>query len=73
MWQLALHMEEGLTDQTARELEEARQAANDALDRAQKDPSQVNRDELQKPPRRAGERHPAPHAGAARPVAAQPG
>jgi uncharacterized protein (TIGR02302 family) len=48
MWQLALHMEEGLTDQTARELEEARQAANDALDRAQKDPSQANRDELQK-------------------------
>lgn len=48
MWQLALHMEEGLTDRTARELEEARQAANDALDRAQKDPSQANRDELEK-------------------------
>jgi uncharacterized protein (TIGR02302 family) len=48
MWQLALHMEEGLTDQTARELEEARQAANDALDRAQKDPTQVNRDELER-------------------------
>jgi uncharacterized protein (TIGR02302 family) len=48
MWQLALHMEEGLTDQTARELEEARQAANDALDRAQKDPSPANREELQK-------------------------
>ena len=48
MWQLALHMEEGLTDQTARQLEEARQAANDALDRAKKDPSPVNRDELQK-------------------------
>ncbi|HEV3424194.1 MAG TPA: DUF4175 family protein, partial [Paraburkholderia sp.] len=48
MWQLALHMEEGLTDRTARELEEARQAANDALDRAQKDPSQANREELQK-------------------------
>jgi uncharacterized protein (TIGR02302 family) len=48
MWQLALHMEEGQSDQTARELEEARQAANDALDRAQKDPSQLNRDELQK-------------------------
>jgi uncharacterized protein (TIGR02302 family) len=48
MWQLALHMEEGLTEQTARELEEARQAANDALDRAQKDPSQGNRDELEK-------------------------
>ncbi len=48
MWQLALHMEEGLTDQTARELEEARQAANDALDRAQKDPTQANRDELER-------------------------
>ncbi len=48
MWQLALHMEEGLTEQTARELEEARQAANDALDRAQKNPSQSNRDELEK-------------------------
>ena len=48
MWQLALHMEEGLTDRTARELEEARQAANDALDRAQKDPSPANRDELEK-------------------------
>ena len=48
MWQLALHMEEGLTDRTARELEEARQAANDALDRAQKDPSPANREELQK-------------------------
>jgi uncharacterized protein (TIGR02302 family) len=48
MWQLALHMEEGLTDQTARELDEARQAANDALARAQKDPSQANRDELEK-------------------------
>jgi uncharacterized protein (TIGR02302 family) len=48
MWQLALHMEEGLTDQTARELEEAREAANDALDRAQKDPTQANRDELER-------------------------
>ena len=48
MWQLALHMEEGLSEQTARELEEARQAANDALDQAQKDPSDKNRDELDK-------------------------
>ena len=48
MWQLALHMEEGLTEQTARQLEAARQAARDALDRAQQDPSQANRDELQK-------------------------
>lgn len=46
MWQLALHMEEGLSERTARELEEARQAANDALARAQKDPSQANREEL---------------------------
>jgi hypothetical protein len=48
MWQLALHMEEGLTDRTARELAEAQQAANDALARAQKDPSLANREELQK-------------------------
>jgi uncharacterized protein (TIGR02302 family) len=48
MWELALHMEEGLTDRTARELEQARQAANDALAEARKDPSEANREELQK-------------------------
>src|SRR6202041_885877 len=34
MWDLALHMEEGQTERTARALDEARQAANDALDKA---------------------------------------
>ncbi len=48
LWQLALHMEEGQTDRTARALEEARQAAREALDRATKDPSPENRAELDK-------------------------
>jgi uncharacterized protein (TIGR02302 family) len=48
LWQLALHLEEGQTDRTARALEEARQAARDALDRALKDPSLENRAELDK-------------------------
>jgi uncharacterized protein (TIGR02302 family) len=46
LWQLALHLEEGQSDRTARALEEARQAARDALDRAMKDPSAENRAEL---------------------------
>jgi uncharacterized protein (TIGR02302 family) len=48
MWQLALHMEEGQTEQSARSLEEARQAARDALDKAQQEPSDQNRRELAK-------------------------
>ena len=32
LWQLALHLEEGLTDRTARALEQARQALRDAMD-----------------------------------------
>jgi len=48
MWELALHLEEGQTEQTARELERARQAARDALNRAMKDPSQANREALEK-------------------------
>ncbi len=32
MWELALHLEEGQTERTARTLDEARQAARDALD-----------------------------------------
>lgn len=46
LWQLALHMEEGRAEQTARALEEARQAMRDALDRAVKDPSEANRQAL---------------------------
>jgi uncharacterized protein (TIGR02302 family) len=48
MWELALHMEEGQTEQTARSLEEARQAARDALDKAQQQPNDQNREELSK-------------------------
>ena len=44
MWQLALHLEEGQTERTARALEEARQAARDALDKATKEPTDANRD-----------------------------
>ena len=48
MWQLALHMEEGQTEQTARSLEEARQAARDAMDKAQQQPNDANRQDLAK-------------------------
>jgi uncharacterized protein (TIGR02302 family) len=48
MWQLALHMEEGQTEQSARSLEEARQAARDAMDKAQQQPSDAARQELAK-------------------------
>ncbi len=47
MWLLALHMEEGQTEQTARTLELARQAARDALDRATQDPTDANRQALE--------------------------
>ena len=47
MWQLALHMEEGQTEQTARALELARQAARDALDRATREPTEANRQALE--------------------------
>jgi len=46
MWELALHMEEGQTEQTARALEQARQAARDAMDRATQKPSDANRQAL---------------------------
>ena len=48
MWQLALHLEEGQTEQSARSLEEARQAARDAMDKAQQEPSDQTRQELAK-------------------------
>jgi uncharacterized protein (TIGR02302 family) len=48
MWQLALHMEEGQTEQSARSLEDARQAARDAMDKAQQQPSDETRQELAK-------------------------
>jgi uncharacterized protein (TIGR02302 family) len=48
LWQLALHMEEGLTEQSARSLEEARQAARDAMDKAQQQPNEATRQDLAK-------------------------
>ncbi len=46
MWDLALHLEEGQTERTARALEAARQAANDALDKAIREPNDANRQAL---------------------------
>jgi uncharacterized protein (TIGR02302 family) len=48
MWELALHLEEGQTEQTARAVEQARQAARDAMNQALHDPSQANREALEK-------------------------
>jgi uncharacterized protein (TIGR02302 family) len=48
LWQLALHMEEGQTEQSARSLEDARQAARDAMDKLQQQPTDANRAELSK-------------------------
>jgi len=47
LWQLALHLEEGETERTARALEEARQAAREALDRATQEPNDANRQALE--------------------------
>jgi uncharacterized protein (TIGR02302 family) len=46
LWQLALHMEDGQTEQTAQALEQARQAARDAMDKAQQQPNDATRKEL---------------------------
>ena len=48
MWDLALHLEEGRTERTARALEQARQAAKEALEKATRDPTKENRDDLDK-------------------------
>jgi uncharacterized protein (TIGR02302 family) len=48
MWELALHMEEGQTEQSARRLEEARRAARDALDKATQEPTDANKQALEK-------------------------
>ncbi|WP_428493074.1 DUF4175 domain-containing protein [Rhodopila sp.] len=48
MWQLAVHMEDGQTEQSARALEQARQAARDAMDKAQQQPDEKTRQELAK-------------------------
>ncbi|MBV8526672.1 MAG: DUF4175 domain-containing protein [Acetobacteraceae bacterium] len=48
MWDLALHLEEGGAERTARELEAARQAVREAMERATADPSDANRAELER-------------------------
>jgi len=47
MWELALHMEEGQTEETARELEAARQAVRDAEEKLRQDPTDANRQALE--------------------------
>ena len=47
MWDLALHMEEGQTEETARSLEAARQAARDAMEKLRQDPTDANRQALE--------------------------
>jgi uncharacterized protein (TIGR02302 family) len=42
MWELALQLEDGQVDRSARALENARQAARDALDKAAKEPNKEN-------------------------------
>lgn len=48
MWTLALHLEEGQTERTARALDQARRATQDALDKAIHEPNQANREALDK-------------------------
>jgi uncharacterized protein (TIGR02302 family) len=47
MWDLALHLEEGQTDESARALETARQAVRDAMERLAQEPSDPNRKALE--------------------------
>ena len=47
MWELALHLEEGQTEETARALDVARQAVRDAMDRLAGEPTDANRQALE--------------------------
>jgi uncharacterized protein (TIGR02302 family) len=47
MWDLALHMEEGQTEESARSLDEARQAVRDAMDKLTREPTDANRHALE--------------------------
>ena len=47
MWELALHLEDGQAEQTARALEEARRAVRDAMEKADRAPTAENRRELE--------------------------
>ncbi len=46
MWELALHLEDGQAERTARALDNARQAVRDAMDRAASQPDQASRADL---------------------------
>jgi uncharacterized protein (TIGR02302 family) len=46
MWDLALHMEEGQTEESARSLEAARQAVRDAEEKLRQEPTDANREAL---------------------------
>jgi uncharacterized protein (TIGR02302 family) len=48
LWQLALKLEEGAAERTARALEAAREAVREALDQASKEPSAEHQQELDK-------------------------
>lgn len=48
MWELALHLEEGQTEQSARALAEARHEAREALNKVQQQPNDANKTELAK-------------------------
>ena len=75
LWELAIHLEEGATERTARALEQARQALREALEAQQRgektDPAELDRrmkdvqDALAEPPAGAG------RAGAAQPRVAR--
>ena len=71
MWELALHLEEGQTERTARALDEARQAARDALDKAIREPNDANREALDRRLKELEEAIAAPPAGAGGRGAAQ--
>ena len=48
MWDLAIHLEEGQTEETAKALEAARQAVRDALEKVTREPTDANRQALEK-------------------------
>jgi uncharacterized protein (TIGR02302 family) len=47
MWDLALYLEEGQTEESARELEAARQAVRDAMEKLAQEPTDANREALE--------------------------
>ena len=47
MWELAIHMEEGQTEESARSLEAARQAVRDAMDKLRQEPTDANKQALE--------------------------